>query len=139
MPEHFTPVNLDELRRHLESLPGPSLLTRIRSKADSLKPARCRLALTSAFSRMRRGWAPRDTWSLDGHLCRTLGAMLAHLAEHTHSWPPGRDYPEFTDWQDALRARAGALLAYDADDEHTVAPAQEALHWVADNLPDLWG
>jgi len=64
--------------------------------------------------------------------------MLDHLAEHTHGWPQGPDFPEFTDWQDTLRNQAAALLAYEADDEPTIVPAQNALHWVADNLPALW-
>lgn len=85
--------------------------------------------------RVRCGWAPRDTWSLDGHLGRVLGGMLDHLAEHTHGWPQGPDLPELTDWHDALRLQAIALLAY----EDTIAPAQGALHRVADNLPALWG
>ena len=138
MPEQFIPGRSDGLRQHLENFPEPSLLTRIRWKAEHFKPARVRLLLETAFARARRGWAPQDTWSLDGHLCRTPGAMLDHLAEHTHGWPQGREYPEFADWQDALRIRAVALLAYEADDELTIAPAQDALHWVADNLPALW-
>ena len=138
MPEQFIYGSFDELRRHLENFPGPSLLTRIRWKAEHLKPARVRLSVETAIARARRGWAPRDTWSLDGYLCRILGAMLDHLAEHTHGWPQGPDFVEFTDWQDALRSRADALLAYEADDEDTIAPAQDALRWVADNLPALW-
>lgn len=138
MPEQFICGSLDELRSHLENLPPPSLLTRFRWRVEPLKPARVRLSIETAIGRVLRGWAPRDTWSLDGHLCRVLGAMLDHLAEHTHGWPQGPDFPEFTDWQDALRARAAALLAYEADDLPTIAPAQAALRWVADNLPALW-
>lgn len=138
MPDQFTTGSLDELLRHLDSLPEPSLLTRIRWRAEHLKPARVRLLVETAIARVHHGWAPRDTWSLDSHLCRTLGAMLDHLAEHTHGWPQGPDFPEFTDWQDALRAQAAALRAYEADDERTIAPAQNSLHWVAENLPALW-
>lgn len=64
--------------------------------------------------------------------------MRVHLAEHIHGWPQGPDFPGFTDWQDALRAQAAALRAYEADDERTIAPAQNSLHWVAKNLPALW-
>lgn len=138
MPEQFTTGSLDELLHHLDSLPEPSLLTRLRWKAEHLKPARVRLFVDTAIARARHGWAPRDTWSLDGHLCRTLGAMLNHLAEHTHGWPQGPDFPEFTDWQSALRTQAAALRTYEADDEPTIVPAQDALRWVAENLPALW-
>lgn len=138
MPDQFITGSLDELRRRLESLPEASPLTQLRWKAEHLKPARVRLLIETAIARARHGWAPPDTWSLDGHLCRILGGMLDHLAEHTHGWPQGPDFPQFTDWQDALRARAAALQAYEADDEPTIAPAQNALHWVADNLPALW-
>lgn len=135
MSNHTIGGSPDGLASYLESLPRPSLLYRVRRIAIGLRPARARLALTSALCRVRHGWAPRDTWSLDGHLCRTLGAMLGHLAEHTHSWPQGTYFPEFTDWQEALRPQAAALLAYDADHEDTVPPAQEALHWVANKPP----
>lgn len=138
MPEQFISGSFDELPLHLEDLPAPSLLTKVRAKAEGLKPARPRLSVETAISRVRHGWAPPDTWSLDGHLCRTLGAMLDHLAEHTHDWPQGHDFPEFADWQGALRSKAAALRAYEADDEPTIAPAQDALHWVANNLPALW-
>jgi hypothetical protein len=138
MPEQFISSRLGELLHRPDSLPEPSLLTRLRWRAENLKPARVRLFLETATARARRGWAPRDTWSLDGYLCRTLGAMLDHLAEHTHGWPQGPDFPEFADWQKALRTQAAALLAYEADDEPTIAPAQNAIHWVADNLPALW-
>lgn len=96
MPEQFICGSLDELRSHLENLPPPSLLTRFRWRVEPLKPARVRLSIETAIGRVLRGWAPRDTWSLDGHLCRVLGAMLDHLAEHTQGWPQSPDFAEFT-------------------------------------------
>jgi len=118
--------------------------------------------------RGRRGWADRDTWGLDGYLCTTLAGALNHMAETSHGWPGGTAYPEFEDWTAALRKAATALsgwanhddspAANAADDAfergdaeftaataaHTVedttrlVAAQDALHWVADNLPNLW-
>lgn len=88
--------------------------------------------------RARRGWAPRDVWSLDQHLCHVTGGMLRHLAKTTHAWPESAEFTTFADWQEAVMLRANALGDYRSDDDTTHVPAQEALHWVADHLTHLW-
>jgi len=118
--------------------------------------------------RAGRGWADRDTWGLDGYLCTTLAGALNHMAEVAHGWPGNDAYPEFEDWTAALRKAAAGLNGWanhddspaadaaaaafevgdaeftvasdanSADDTTRLAAAQDALHWVADNLPHLW-
>lgn len=95
-------------------------------------------AVTTAVARVRRGWAPSDTWNLDRHLCRTLGEMLDYLAEHHCGWPQSDEFPAYADWAAALRGTSGMLLAYDPEDPDSVTNAQRALAWVADHLRDLW-
>jgi hypothetical protein len=48
------------------------------------------------WHRARYGWAPRDTWGLDGYLNGVLAGSLSHLAENTHGTPAG--YPSLTEW-----------------------------------------
>lgn len=108
-----------------------------------------------ATQRVARGWDDKSLWSLDDHLCTTLGAQLTRLADVTHGWPEGDKYPEFEDWQAALRKHGAALSAYSTrwdiiiDDSLTpegrrkkedkiVADAKRALRWVAENLQALW-
>ncbi|MFT3873607.1 MAG: hypothetical protein QM714_13340 [Nocardioides sp.] len=40
---------------------------------------------------------------------------------------------------EAIVGNAQLLVVEGAADEPTIAPAQHALRWVADNLPALWG
>ena len=108
-----------------------------------------------AAQRMIRGWDDTATWSLDHHLAITLGQQLAHLADTTHGWPQSDEYPDFTDWQAALRENAAFLNTYATDKwasptgvttfEEDIAAdtlrtenAQQALRWVATNFPSLW-
>lgn len=100
-----------------------------------------------AKQRITRGWDDRATWSLDTHLCATLGEQLAHLAEMTHGYPAGSRYTTFDQWQDDLRLYGKALTEYAEhkfSDDETIdqgrleMQAQEALRWVADNLGSLW-
>jgi hypothetical protein len=99
-----------------------------------------------ALQRLFRGWDDSSTWSLDEHLCRTLGAQLKHLAKTTHGWPQGDEFPEFTDWQKALNNNGDMLLKYskelhNSDKESEgkiIKDAQKALRWVAKYLPNLW-
>lgn len=49
-------------------------------------PRWCR-DLYTYWHRARYGWAPRDTWSLDGHLNDVLAGTLEYLADHTHGCP----------------------------------------------------
>lgn len=99
-----------------------------------------------AWQRLTRGWDDRSLWSLDWYLCRTLGAQLTELANTTHGWPGNEEFPEFTDWTNALRHHGAVLTAaadYDIlddeqDEEALRANAQESLRWVAEHLHDLW-
>lgn len=93
----------------------------------------------TVVSRARRGWAPEDTWSLDLWLCRVLGEALNHLADNGHTWPGlNSEWPTAEAWERTLHERAEALLAYRPfENETTIAPAQTALRWVAENLGRL--
>lgn len=42
-----------------------------------------------AYQRAVRGWADRDTWSVDSWLCGVLPPAIEHLREHTHGYPCG--------------------------------------------------
>lgn len=95
-------------------------------------------AVRDGYSRLRRGWSPRDVWSVDAALCRLLGEMLAQLAAVSHGWPKSEDYPTYESWTSALNSKSADLLAYDPDDEASYAAAQAAMHWVADHLGALW-
>lgn len=112
-----------------------------------------------AWQRVSRGWDDSATWSLDVYLAKSLSQQLNHLADTSHGWPGGPDspYPEFEDWQFALRENALKLRRYadgkfnvpdldfkgtDADLgallEEQYCGAQEAMRWVADNFGSLW-
>lgn len=104
-------------------------------------------AVEFAHQRLTRGWDDRATWSLDDHLCKTLGEQMLHLAETTHGWPQSEEFPTFEDFQAALRVHGTALVTYskrwdemlDNDVEEKVrGDAQTALRWVADHLGTLW-
>ena len=94
-----------------------------------------------AYQRVVRGWDDRALWSLDHHLCKTLGAQLLRLADVAHGYP-GEHGWTFEGWTAELRKRGRALEAYglsDGRDYDTVyPPARGALEWVAENLGSLW-
>jgi hypothetical protein len=111
--------------------------------------------LRMAYQRVNRGWDDRSLWSLDDHLCKTLGAQLVELADIAHGWPSGDKYPEYEDWTAALRKNGAALTAYStrwelwADESldrdtinkketKIIADAKRSLRWVAENLGSLW-
>lgn len=119
-------------RKLAERLPGA--LDRLARRVTPDTPR----AVTITVARARRGWAPSDTWSLDQHLCRILGEMLEHLADHTHGWPQSDEFPQFADWHTALQRTAEMLLRYEPDDPDAVTNAQGALEWVAEHLQSLW-
>jgi hypothetical protein len=109
---------------------------------------RALLAREHAQQRRTRGWDDRAITSLDDHLCRTLGAQLAALADTVHSWPEP-SYPSIEAWRDALRTNARHLTHYatrwdriDAvepdEEDRTRVLAENSLHWVANNLAHLW-
>lgn len=61
--------------------------------------------------RARRGWAPRDVWALDHHLCQVLAGMLDHLATTGHGWPESEEFPTYEDFTQAVRAGPRTWLA----------------------------
>ncbi len=89
----------------------------------------------SRRQRRDRGWTDAELWNLDAYLCQRLGAMLAAQVEEIRNYPPELEYDA---WRAQVAGAGEALLAYDPDDADRVADARAALHWVADNLVDLW-
>ena len=70
--------------------------------------------LHAYWHRARYGWAPRDTWSLDGHLNDVLAGTLEYLADHTHGCPQSyvvaaKPYDECREWNTDLRRWAHAF------------------------------
>ena len=61
--------------------------------------------------------------------------MLTAQVQEIRNHPPELEYDE---WRAQVASAGEALLAYDPDDADRVAEARTALHWVADNLVDLW-
>lgn len=138
LSEDFTLDDLARQRAIEESLAPASTTTRALLRLRHLEASPMVGRLQKAISRVRRGWAPEDTWSLDGHLCRTLGEMLIYLADHVHGGSSEPEYPTAEDWREALRSNGSALLHYDIHDDRAYAEAQQALRWVADNLGAIW-
>jgi hypothetical protein len=88
--------------------------------------------------RGRHGWAPRDTWGLDGYLARVIGESVNHLADHGHGWPADAQWPEMQDWQKELHKNANDLLAYaDASYDEPLDP-EPALTRLASYWGHLW-
>lgn len=113
--------------------------------------------------RGRRGWAPRDVWSLDDYLCRVIGAEFAHVAglvgdtvleidRTNHGHPCAMTAGE---WRDILLNISGPLRRYKDHwdkayedgktyEERTAAAQQiideaaDAFRLLADHLPSLW-
>lgn len=106
------------------------------------------LNIKYAYQRLTRSWDDTATWSLDTHLCLTLGQQLKHLAKTTHGWPQSDKYPTFEQWQEALNHHGDQLIAYgqkwddDSDpldkENKKFKAAQTSLRWVAANLGGLW-
>lgn len=103
-------------------------------------------ALQFAGQRVMRGWDDRALWSLDTHLTLTLGQQLLRMADIAHGWPCTDEFPEFTDWTNALRTNGDALIAYAqrerfgdiAEEQRVSNEAVAALRWVGDHLGYLW-
>lgn len=100
-----------------------------------------RRAIRHGLQRLSRGWDDSATWSLDVHLARTLSDQLDHLADTTHGYPT--PYETFDEWRRTLKEKAEDLRYYaaeifgeNAEDAHRRGTS--AMHWVADNLADLW-
>lgn len=97
--------------------------------------------VSASIARARRGWAPTDTWSADLYVCRVIGEMLLHLAEHGHAWPGTGEFPTYEDWNSALRRHGYRLVQYAAEPLEMDArqpEAQASLHWVAEHLGAIW-
>lgn len=111
--------------------------------------------IDSFLQRGKKGWSDSDLTNMDTYLAEVIGSQLLHFADTTHGWPASEEYPDFTDWQNALRENGHKLLAYagrETREENTILPpsewlkaedaryqsAKEALEWVARNLPALW-
>jgi hypothetical protein len=108
-----------------------------------------------AYQRVVRGWDDRAEWDIAHTLPYTLGSQLVSMSECAHGVPcdyivadiPDSVFDErFVAWKAVLRKHGEALLAFHNTDDLTdkaawdaaYAPAQEALHWVADNLATIW-
>jgi hypothetical protein len=102
-------------------------------------------AVKWAWQRVFRGWDDHAISNLDCHLGETLGAQLVKLAEEGHVWP-GEEWGTVEQWDTDLKRHGEALLAYcglwevetRGEEEVLVKAAQEAMHWVAENLGSLW-
>lgn len=106
--------------------------------------------------RLRRGWTPADTFSLDDHLAQIIGEMIMHLRDHGHGYPCSHCEEPCTcerDWHDTLTQIAEPLLAYKSHwdwpdgestdahrerEEKVISEAQDALRKMADVFPSLW-
>src|SRR3954467_1855490 len=98
------------------------------------------------WHRARYGWAPRDTWGLDGYLEKVLGGALDHLADKAHGVPGGYPNPDwdgeeaswdsdagYAQWQAdlhrwalAFRESAEGVEIYDRADGYVQHNAEEA-------------
>lgn len=111
--------------------------------------------LYTYWHRARYGWAPRDTWSLDGHLNHVLAGTLDHLAEHSHScaqtyFDASAKDNECHKWEAALRRWAQAfsedpndVMIYDRDDNYVQHRAEEErrrknLHTALKEIEPVW-
>jgi hypothetical protein len=97
-----------------------------------------------AYQRVVRGWDVTAIWNTDGWLTKLLGEVLVASSKELHGYPDEMD-PEL--WKDSYRMAGEALLTYadndwlsmsDEEYQAITEKAQEALHWVANNLPHLW-
>lgn len=113
-------------------------LDRVALAASRWETIRAVSALSTLTSRVRRGWAPIDCWSLGHWLCRSLGHAMLYLAAHNTTWPGNEDFPTAEDWEAALRKHGQILAGYDAMDDDSAASAAESLRWVANHLVNLW-
>lgn len=95
------------------------------------------------LQRGRRGWSDEDLWGFDHHLAEVIASGLRALADRTHGWPQGEDFPEFEDFQRFLRGIADDLDAWRAEEFSTRSDeyyraAQQALHRLADHWGSYW-
>lgn len=104
------------------------------------------LNLKAAWQRVTRGWADRDTWSLDNYLLEILPEMIEYLAEHTHGYPGEHaGFPTYESWQEFLRNEIVIPLRNSREDQEVQKNEFEEEYmsypWVLkytfeDNTPD---
>src|ERR1700678_910209 len=92
--------------------------------------------------RAKRGWADRDTWSLDSYIAKVISEMLVYLADHTHSYPGGgSEWPTPEDWDTHLRDLARRMTAWSGDDwcdDDAYATTKAAMAEFAENFGHYW-
>lgn len=106
-------ISLEEMRDRaaaLESFPERPWTPLLRFL--DRRPGRAALRyVRHAHQRLQRGWDDSSVWSLDSHLCRTLGAQLVALADSPFGWP-GEPWGSPEHWEADLRANGAALSKY---------------------------
>lgn len=107
------------------------------------------------WQRGRRGYAYRDTYSLDYYIISWLPEALDELAEWGNSYPGEvNGFPEYEDWKSFLRSISGRLRRvrevensffadysieeYVKEDLAAHDEATNALHDLADHFFHLW-
>ena len=107
------------------------------------KKQRQRIARHRA-ERADRGFSTYDWWSADTFLTGLIANVLHELRVHGVTYPVGWTEESWNlnlaEVELQLRAYAeGKLDVHDAEAQSRLLfAAQEALHWVADYLPNLW-
>jgi len=81
----------------------------------------------SGVQRAKRGWSESDVWGMDHHLARITAEMLDHLANTTHGWPGGDEFPTFEGWQEIVHEKAADLNAWVKGEDH----GEETSAWYA--------
>lgn len=117
-------------------------------------PGWCRDIYTY-WHRARYGWAPRDTWNLDGYLNRTFAGTLDHLAEHGMGCPQEyfddsvvdhechRWRTQLKKWAHAFNEDPSDVNIYDRDNDYADHNAEETrrrdnLHRTLKELEPMW-
>jgi hypothetical protein len=102
----------EQRRIEKELLPDPWWLPAMQ-RVSQLSVRSAQRNVRTVTQRATRGWADRDVWSLDRHLCRTLAAQLQHLADKGNAWPGDTArWADEHEWQADLRRNAALLRRY---------------------------
>lgn len=143
---HLGHEEMDLQRSIFDSVAKNPWWTQIIYKVRNINLTKRLNSVKFAHQRLTRGWDDRATWSLDDHLCQTLGAQLIHLADTSHGWPESEEFPTFEIYAEALKKHGNALTKYpsrwevmdDEKEDQMRNDAQASLRWVADHLGTLW-